>query len=207
MRALLARDRGDFQRARRCVEEGLALLAGTDEMAMIAQCHHFLGELALIQDDLTDARANLARSLQLSQEVGILRRVAATQRLLGDVARREGKLTEAEGTYREALALASRLGDRPELARLLVSQARLETCREHLPEAARLLRGARSTFQEIGDARGVAGTSLLLARVCLRQKRWKEALQATLTALKSAQAAHLLHPRRLLGLRRRWIKL
>lgn len=207
VRALLARDRGDFRRARQCIQESLSLLKDTDETAMIAQCHHFLGELALLENDLSQAHTNLETSVQLSQQVGILRRVAATQRLLGDLARLEGDFDKAERIYHEALMTASRLQDRPQLARLFVSQAKIMSHRGRWHDAANLLRGAISTYGEIGDARGVACVSLILAHLYLRQMKWKQALHAALAALGTAQSAHLLSPRLLFGLRRRWSRL
>jgi len=144
VRGLLARDRGDFREARRSVEESLSLLANTEELAMIAQCQHFLGELALLSGDIAEARSQLEASVQLSQQVGILRRVAATQRLLGDLARMEGRYDEAEGTYREALEIVTDIGDKPQLARLLLSKARLAIQREQVEDEVELLAGSRS---------------------------------------------------------------
>ena len=59
-------------------------------------------------------------------------------------------------------------------------------------EAIMLLRAALSTFKEIGDARGVAGVSLLQARLYLRQGRMAQALQAGLETLKTAYSSGLL---------------
>jgi tetratricopeptide (TPR) repeat protein len=113
VQALVARDWGDFRQARQSIEESLSRLDSSEEPAMIAQCRHFLGELALLQGCLAEARAQLEESLQLCQKVGILRRVAATQRLLGDVARAEGQNDEAGKLYQQAIATAMLLGDRP----------------------------------------------------------------------------------------------
>ena len=80
------------------VEESLDRLAGSDELAMIARCQHFLGDLALRKGRLTEARAWLTESLRLSEEIGILRRVAASRWRLGDVAQKQGNDSEAKKT-------------------------------------------------------------------------------------------------------------
>lgn len=206
VRALLARDRGDFNQAGHWIHEGLARLADSDERALIAQCHHFLGELALLQRSLTESRAHLEISLQLSQEVGILRRVAATQRLLGDVARAEGHDEEADTLYRKALALASQLGDRHQQARVLLARARLIASHSRKQEAIGLLESAKAIYQAIGDSRGVVGTSLLLLPMCLAQRRLNMALQHGYDALKVAWATGLLRPSVLIGIMRRRVK-
>jgi tetratricopeptide (TPR) repeat protein len=163
--ALLVRDHGDLQKAEQLIEQSIALLtntSSTNEDAMIAQCYHFLGETTLLRGNLAKARTLLDKSLGLSQQVGIMRRVAATQRVLGDLERIEGCYVEAEHLYDEALNIVTRLGDQPELAKLLLSRAKLMMQLGQKREAIMLLKGARSTFEEIGDERGVTSVSLLL---------------------------------------------
>ena len=199
VRALLARDCGDIRRARQCIEESLSHLAGSDELVMIGQCRHFLGELALRQGRFDEARSQLKKSLELSQQVGILRRVVATQRLLGDLARDEGQYDEADNLYHGAFGTAIRLGDQPQMARLLLSQARLAVIQERRQEAIDMLRSARITYQRIGDPRGVVMTSLLLARWYLKQGQFGRAVLVGATALKTVRLTSLLQPRTLLG--------
>lgn len=168
VQALLARDQGNLNHARRCVEESLDRLAGSDELAMIAQCQYFLGDLAFRQGKLSQTRAWLTESLRLSEEVGILRRVAATQWRLGDVAQAEGNLAEASAWYTPAFTLAVRLGDRPQQARILVSQARLAARSDQKDAAVRHAQRALVIYEDIGDPRGKMITSLLLVRFCLQ---------------------------------------
>jgi tetratricopeptide (TPR) repeat protein len=203
VRALLARDRGDFQQARLCIEESLDRLTASDELAMIAQCHHFLGELALLQGRLTEARARVETSLRLSRSVGILRRVAATQRLLGDVASAERDYEEANDLYCAAFEITAQLGDQPQQARILVSQAQLAASLNHRQEAIGLSQNALAIYQKVGDPRGVITTSLLLARLYLKQRNFGLALHHGSTALEVVWKARLLQPRVLAGILRR----
>ncbi len=79
---------------------------------MLAQCHHFLGAVAFLRGDLTEARADLETSLRMGQQIGSLRRVATTKRLLGDLAQDEGNYELAGQRYGEALEIASVLSIR-----------------------------------------------------------------------------------------------
>ncbi|MCL4298985.1 MAG: tetratricopeptide repeat protein [Anaerolineae bacterium] len=203
VRGLLAWDNGDFRQARQAVEKGLSLLVDTEEVAMIAQCRHFLGELALLQGNLAEARFQLENSLQLSERAGILRRVAATQRLLGDLERLEGNHEKAGKLYHKALETATHVGDRPQKARLLISQAQLMAGLGQTQPAVDLMIGAISTYEEIGDARGFITGSLLLVQLYLQQRKLGQALKMALAALKKARSSGLLRPRLLRNLLRR----
>jgi tetratricopeptide (TPR) repeat protein len=189
--ALLTRDRGDLRQAEQCIAESLRFV-DPSEIELIAHDYHFLGELALLRGDLAQARTYLERSLQLSQQIGILRRIAATQRLLGDVARAEGHLEEAEQLYDEALGTVTQLGDRPVMARLLFSKAKLLIRRKQTHEAIMLLKGAISIYQEIGDARSVGGIPLILMWLYLRQGQWWRALHVGVVAFRAVLLSGLL---------------
>jgi tetratricopeptide (TPR) repeat protein len=204
VQGLLARDNGDFRQAQRAIEESLVRLSHTNDLALIAQCQHFLGELSLLRGDMSGAHFHLEQSLRLSQQASIIRRVAATQRLLADLARLEGRYEDAQQLCYTALEVVSRLGDRPLYARLLLSQAQLAVRLGQMQTAVELLRGAQATYADIEDARGVVWTSLLLARAYLSQGRWSNALQNIVVAMKKAPAAGLMHPRGIIGMLRRW---
>ena len=189
--ALLVRDQGDLQKAEQCVAESLHL-ADPGEIELIAHDYHFLGELAFLRGDLAQARAHLEKSLRLSQQIGIMRRIAATQRLLGDVARGEGRYEEAEHIYNEALGIVTQLGDRPVLARLLLSKAKLLIRRKQVQDATMMLKAAISIYKEIGDARSVGGVSLLLLWQYLRQGHWLQALRVGFAAFRVVFSSGLL---------------
>jgi tetratricopeptide (TPR) repeat protein len=206
VRALLARDRGDYLRAKKWIDEGLCNLDVNEEPAMVAQCHHFLGELALLQGQRANARSHLETSLRLSQQVGILRRVAATQRLLGDLAQAENQFEEAEKFYRDSLALASKLSDRPQEARTLVSYALMLAPRGRSQEAIGELQRARAIYQMVNDPRGFVGASLSSARIALKLGRCRMAVRFAWDAIRTAWTSRLLRPGILIGMIRRRIR-
>lgn len=162
---------------------------------MVAQCYHFLGDLALREGNLAQARTQLERSLGLGRQTGSLRKVATTQRLLGNLARKEGNYEEAREMYEEALEIANWLGDYPEMGQLLFEQAKLMTRLGQTGNAVMLLRGALSTFQEIENVRGITEVSRLLIWLYLRQGHCWQAFRVTMIAIKAPFAAMLLHPR------------
>ena len=189
--ALLVRDQGDLQKAGECIAESLRLVDPNDS-GLIAHDYHFLGELAFLRGYLAQARAHLEQSLHQSQQIGIRRRIAATQRLLGDVARGEGRYEEAEYIYNEALEIVTQLGDRPVLARLQLSKAKLLIRRKQAQDATTTLRSALSIYQEIGDARSRAGVSLLLLWQLLRQGHLLQALGVGIAAFRVVLSSGLL---------------
>jgi tetratricopeptide (TPR) repeat protein len=200
---LLARDHNDLAEARRSVTQSLTFLEATDEIAMIAQCHHFLGEISLLEDNLEIARTELEVALRLSQQVGIMRRIAATQRLLGDLALMEGRDNDAECIYREALDRAGSIGDQPQIARILLAQSYVLARHGQTIQIGEVLRGAQAIYEQIGDRRGVTVALALRARQELRQKHIGQALALVLRALSAAGRANLLRPHLLLGMWRR----
>ena len=206
VRALLARDRGDFASARQSVQEGLSLLDECEEQAMVAQCHHFLGDIALREGKWSEARTCLEASLQISRQVGIRRRVAATQRALGDLMRLEGRLDEAAEAYREAIEVAVDVSDQPQLAQLYLSRARLAADRGRVEKEGDSLQAALSTFRRVGDSRGVILSAFLLARWHARQMQWRPVLPLLLVAFRAARSMGLIHPRALWHVLHHWRK-
>jgi tetratricopeptide (TPR) repeat protein len=203
VRGLLARDINDFVEARRCVMDGLALLEATDELVMIAQCHHFLGEVALLEGNLTLARTELEHSLELSQQVGILRRIATTKRLLADLALRQGRLVDADCLYREAMDIAGQLGDQSQLARILLARSQLLASLGQKGHARDLLRSAYTIYEQIGDQRGATITSAILAWQEFLQWHVVTSVSLMLRTGRFAWQAKLIRPRVLMGLWRR----
>ncbi|MFL5592417.1 MAG: tetratricopeptide repeat protein [Ktedonobacteraceae bacterium] len=200
--ALFMRDQGDIQEAEAVMGESLTRLAGTNEEAMIAQCHNFLGELALRQKKFAQTREHLESALQLIQRVGIKRLEMTTRRLLGDLAVAEGRYEDAEQIYSESMRIfdAEQLDDRPGQAQMLFSRGRLMAQLQRLPEAAEMLETSLDLYKKVGNARRVVGVSLLLAKVCMQRRHRQQALALTWQALRTACAAAMLRPRLLRSL-------
>jgi tetratricopeptide (TPR) repeat protein len=205
VRALLARDMGNFTQAKEIIQDCLQRFEGIGDRVMIAHCHHFIGELMLIQGEHgRDVEAHLRYSLKLSEQENIVRRLPATQRLIGDLYRYREDYRMTDKIYNDALEIAMRIGDRPQIGRLMVSKAHLHISRGRIEEAETSLKGALNIYRKIGDTRWIIGVSYLFVRLYLKQKRYWLALTNALRGFKIALGTNLLHPRIMYGAIRRW---
>ncbi|MEU6711774.1 LuxR C-terminal-related transcriptional regulator [Nonomuraea sp. NPDC046802] len=98
--AQVARRAGDASAARRHYESGLRLLRRVDAGQQIVSCLAGLGQVALDQGDLVEARARLTEALVLSRDAGL--RAGIGRRLEA-----WARLVAAEGDQRRAVLLAS----------------------------------------------------------------------------------------------------
>jgi len=165
VRALIDRDLGKYDQARDWIERSLPKLEQSADGAMIAQCFHFLGELALLEGDHEGAQVLLETSLKQSEQVGILRRVAATKRLLGDVARSRRDYTAAYDYYQSSLRMLLELGDHPQISRVFFSMAQLEYEQKNWDQASSLFIQAKQSYRYLNDPRGIVGASFFLMRI------------------------------------------
>lgn len=205
IQALIERDFGDFAAAENTIAKCLEIFNQISDTIMIAHCHHFLGELLLLKKaDSKIVKPHLEYSLQLSEQAGILRRVAATQRLLGDMERFEESYEKADYYYNQAFEISTQVGDQPQLARLLISKAMLAKQMNRERDSINSFQSAIQTYQKTGDARGIAGVSILLAQELFRQGQLLRAIALAFSGLKAGWTNRLLNPRILLGVLRRW---
>ncbi|HTK11075.1 MAG TPA: tetratricopeptide repeat protein [Ktedonobacteraceae bacterium] len=203
--ALLTRDQGNIQQAVIFVEESLALLAGTDEIAMIGQCLYFLGEAALQQKQLEKARGYLEESLQRVQQAGIIRREIATKRLLGELEVASGNYSLAMQIYNEILKTFEKeqFDDKSAKAQTIFSKAILYVHLKQPLEAIRLLEVTLAIYKEIGNVRRVIAVSLVLLRLYIRHFHWLRAGKLLIPTCKLVYTSGLLQPRVFFGLLRR----
>lgn len=205
LRALLARDRGDYPLAEATILESLRLFQAAGNESLAAHCQHFYGELLLLRGrDLTRAGDILRESLATSRRLSIVRRVAATERLLGDLERLSGNLEQAAEYYHRALETCEAIGDRPQKARALFGQALLAYRRADPQTGYGLLRSAASLYDEIGDPRGLAGACLLLVLRSLQRLDLRHTMVFGWRGLWVALRSGLFAPRLLTGALRRW---
>lgn len=205
LRALLARDRGDYNLAETTILESLRLFQEAANASLAAHCQHFYGELLLlIGKEVERARHLLLASLATSRSLSIVRRVAATQRLLGDLERHAGNPDVASAYYQQAIETCEAIGDRPQKARTLLGQAQLAYQMGNTGGGKRLLVGLVGFFGEIGDPRGAAGACLLLALKGLQNLDLVDSLVYGIRGLAVALRAGLFAPRFLIGILRRW---
>jgi predicted ATPase/DNA-binding SARP family transcriptional activator len=148
---MVARDRGELAEAASHVARSGALAEelGLGEAAITANTN--LAELALMADDLDQARRRWEGTLAWNHEHGIAEERDGFALLgLGAVAYRQRRLGEATEHFSRALELSQRAGFRHNVARGLVGLAAVAADRGDHVEAASLLGRASRLIAEIG---------------------------------------------------------
>lgn len=144
------RQSGDGTRSAELATEALRVAADFGELRAQAQAHNLLGVLALGRSDLSEAAAQLERSLVLAGELGDdLARVAALNNL-GLVRRRAGELERARDLTEQALALCVTYGDRHREAALENNLADIAHAAGAEPASMDHLKRAVAIFAEVG---------------------------------------------------------
>jgi predicted ATPase len=137
LRSSQALSRGELEVARALDEEAAALL-GDHPYARYPR--HGLGYMALLQDDTPAARAHLADSYRLIEQIGDRDLRAANLSLLGFAALAEGNLTEAASLLKGAIEQSRRLGDQASMwSRDVIGVAGVLVALNRNDEAVRLL--------------------------------------------------------------------
>ncbi|MEN3361514.1 MAG: hypothetical protein V7637_5496 [Mycobacteriales bacterium] len=167
----VAQRRGDSDLARDELVAALALHRAAAEPAEIALALTRLGALAAATDDLAQAEAYHAESLELRQRLGDDRSTAATLCSLAELYRRRPRPDLARAALERARKLAVRIGDLPlqsrvdtELGEVLLDLAE--------PQAAGdAFRLALETAQGMGSRRGEARALCGIGRALLAANR------------------------------------
>jgi len=107
--------RGDADRALAYAEECLALAEPSNSTKNIVKACRLRGQALLAQERLVEAEREIARALQLAQELGNPPQLWKTQAALGELRRAQGKAEEARLAYQAAVTtidqVARSLGD------------------------------------------------------------------------------------------------
>ncbi|MDQ3779694.1 MAG: LuxR C-terminal-related transcriptional regulator [Chloroflexota bacterium] len=150
---LVAEDQGDYDRARKLLEEGLALYLATDAPLFAA---HVLNELGLVtyrqHGDLDRAEALFEESLQTSRELNNAYAMGNALINLGRIARDRGDYARAAARYDESLSLHLTEGDEMRIAGCLNGLAIVAAMAGHAERAARLFGAISALRDESGAA-------------------------------------------------------
>jgi tetratricopeptide (TPR) repeat protein len=152
----------------------LLALAGSDPVRE-ADARRVLGTLAHFEGDLTAARRELGRSIELLRAVDDRPRLARALRARGFAEVFGGALNDAEWFLGEADALSAELGDRRGQAWVQQHRAWIAFMSGDHPLAEQQLESAAASFEQLGDRSGVGWAKGLLAFVRYFQRRFDEA--------------------------------
>lgn len=154
----LARDQGDYPKARALHEESLSIKRETDDMRGIVNSLTNLGLVAQDQGDNTSARLLYEEALEVNQEVGNRSTEGMILSNLGNLVREQGDLAEAQRLYEASLAIQRELGDRWSIANLLNSLGIVAADRADYTVSSTLYEECLSILRDLGDRRRVALT-------------------------------------------------
>jgi predicted ATPase/class 3 adenylate cyclase len=157
--ANLAREQGDYDRARGLHEQSLAISRQQGDGRGTAEALNNLGLIALYQGHHGVAQRHCEEGLALFREIDDQGGVAATLNNLGNLARERGDSDRAAALHKESLALRRALGDRRGIALSLNNLANVVLNQGDSWRAAALHEESLALRRELGDRAGVA-TSL-----------------------------------------------
>ena len=121
--AELLQEQGDYSRARRCINESLAIRQERSDPLGVADCLRLLGALHSDQNYFAEARFLLERSAEMYAKFGKDECRAAALGIMGDVEYRQGHLDTAFMYYAEGLEIWRRRPHRRWPAQFLLRQA------------------------------------------------------------------------------------
>jgi tetratricopeptide (TPR) repeat protein len=143
-------DRGQWEQARLCFDEGLAMAATPeDRSALLVN----VGVWHQAQGQFDAARQCLADALSTYRQASDRPSCARVLNNLGLLALEQRRLDDARSHLTEALALNQSLGDWPNMARVLGNLTLAAQAEGNLPDAIQHCTQAIESVREIGDAR------------------------------------------------------
>jgi tetratricopeptide (TPR) repeat protein len=167
---------GDLLRHRRALlVDALAAAQRLRDRGGEANVQKALGDLALREDDLGEARVRYAAALAIYPQIGARLEEANVQKALGDLALREADLGEARVRYAAALAIYPQIGDRLGEANVLSALAQVELLEGNRERALHLLGRALDFYQSVNDRYSIAAQLANFGLTLLRQGRREEA--------------------------------
>jgi tetratricopeptide (TPR) repeat protein len=160
----LALRRDDLDGAKAHLERARDISAQIGERLGEANALRALGHLALLRDDLDGAKSHLERARDISAQIGERLGEANALRSLGDLALRRDDLDAAKAHLERARDISVQIGRRLGEANVVFVSALVET-RNDSSKAEKMFADALKSYQALGDAWGIAHSSLRLAQL------------------------------------------
>jgi predicted ATPase/class 3 adenylate cyclase/Tfp pilus assembly protein PilF len=171
----LARQQGDYVRAKALHEKSLAVFREIDDKLGIARELATLGEILWIKGDPKTAVLFNQESLALHYEMGNKEGVAASLEHLGVVARDRGDYAQARDLLDESLKIRRELGSTLNIASCLDNLALVDYLLCQYRQAIALFEEALSLYRQLDDRWGLSETLVNLGNVAKDQGDFKRA--------------------------------
>jgi tetratricopeptide (TPR) repeat protein len=186
---LLLQRLGRHREAIAAYDAALPALLDAGDLAAVARLTGNRGVAATYLGALTQARTDLAQSLDHARTIGSARGAAFALQNLGFLAGREGRLLDALRAFAEAGEVLDELGDGASArAALSADQAQVLADAGLLDEALQQARSAVGAHAAAGDTTNLAEAQLLVARLALLAGALEEAAEAAAEAADRLQA-------------------
>jgi predicted ATPase/class 3 adenylate cyclase len=172
----LARQQGDYARAKSLHEKSLALYKEIQDKRGIARALAALGEILWLAGDPKGALELNNESLALHYELGDKAGVAASLEHLGVVARDHGNYSHARELLEESLKIQRQLGNRLNTASCLNNLALVAYLLCEYKQAVPLFDEALEIYRELNDRWGISETMISLGNVAKDRGDFKQAM-------------------------------
>jgi predicted ATPase/class 3 adenylate cyclase len=200
---------GDYDRAKACYEDALAIFRQVGDQQGIAAGLDNLGTIALVEGDLRASETLREEALALRRAMDDRRAIAVSLNNLGQVAYIEHNVERAIELFEEARVLSRETGDRWILATSLgnlggalnrkarsgvVGTSSGETPAALEASATALVRQALEIWQELGDREGILDCLLTLADLALPTDPHRAAMLLGAAEAVAAATGHQVAP-------------
>ncbi len=182
---LFTRHRGDYRKAEKIFEKGLAEGRATKNLQQISTFNRCLGSMAFQESNFTASKKFLEEGLAVSREIDDLKGVAYSLVFLGDIDRVENNLAAARPLFEEALTILRNLGDKQavsvnlcNLGAVAYSENKDEISRRYYAEAFAIA-------QELSDKQAISYAFDGFAALACKSENFKQ------SARLAAAAEHL----------------
>jgi predicted ATPase/predicted Ser/Thr protein kinase len=147
---------GEVEKAEKEIQEGLALLEGTDATSHQAAGYHYLGVVSRSRGEYQQAVQMHQRSLELREKIGDRWGIALSYNNLGIAYKNQGKKDEAAQMYQRCLEIFEQIGYKLGVAGLYNNLGSLAQDRGDYERAREMFRRSLTLREEIGNRHGVA---------------------------------------------------
>jgi transcriptional regulator with XRE-family HTH domain len=158
---------GAVQRARRLVDDGLALLPRVQDQSMVASFHTVASQVWNAQGQLAEVDAALNTARRIWTELGMEREIGRCHWMRGYVLVRMDKLAEAAEELVEAREILGRVGARHYFGGATMELAEVRRRQGRFDEAETLCLQAAEVVNAAGYDEGIAEADRLLGRLAI----------------------------------------
>lgn len=166
---------GEYERARKILEESLALSREMGEKRGIAYALNSLGNAAADLGNYEQAQKFYEESLILRREMRDKRGIAFSLNNLGNVAYNQGNYEQAENFFEESLVLSREMGEKRGIAIFLSNLGNVAHFRGNHEQAQKFIEESLALSRDMGEKTGIAESLNTLGDFAYNQGYYEQA--------------------------------